>query len=158
MLILAWLVLLGLLATYFIGMEEQQYNPNQQPEYLEEGERKKLLLKANKNNHFVMTGKINGRDVTLLLDTGATNVAIPARLASKLDLEPGREGIAMTANGPVKVYGTLINRLQLGNIILENIPADLNPSMNDMNEILLGMSALSRINFSQRNGTLILEQ
>ncbi|MBT8148751.1 MAG: retroviral-like aspartic protease family protein, partial [Gammaproteobacteria bacterium] len=64
----------------------------------------------------------------------------------------------MTANGPVKVYSTRIGKLQLGDIVLYDVPADLNPGMDGSNEILLGMSALSQVEFSQRDGVLLLSQ
>lgn len=156
MILMAWLVLLGLLAAYFGDVIEREHNPNQVPEIIDQNGSKKLLLRANKSNHFVMTGQINNQDTTLLLDTGATNVAIPADMASRLELTPGREGIAMTANGPVKIFSTRIDKLQLGDIVLYDVPADLNPAMNGMNEVLLGMSALSQIEFTQRDGTLLL--
>jgi aspartyl protease family protein len=64
----------------------------------------------------------------------------------------------MTANGPVTVYSTRIAKLQLGEIVLYDVPADLNPGMNASNQILLGMSALSQVEFSQRDGMLLISQ
>ncbi|NNL57236.1 MAG: TIGR02281 family clan AA aspartic protease [Pseudomonadales bacterium] len=158
MFVAAWILLLGMLVYYFTGEERRQFNPNQQPELLDIQGKTTLLLKANRRNHFVMTGQINGVDATLMLDTGATNVAIPARMAKRLQLKRGEPGIAMTANGPVKVYSTRIGKLQLGDIVLYDVPADLNPGMDGSNEILLGMSALSQVEFSQRDGVLLLSQ
>ncbi len=154
MLVLAWLVLLGLLAAYFFEMQQRQFNPNRELQTkLSEG-RQVLSLKANKYNHFVMTGKINGIAVTFMLDTGATQVAVPASLAKKLGLVAGEPGIAATANGNVRVYSTRIDRLELGDILLQDVAAEINPGMNGMDEVLLGMSALSRLEFSQRDGVL----
>ncbi|NNL10176.1 MAG: retroviral-like aspartic protease family protein, partial [Pseudomonadales bacterium] len=101
---------------------------------------------------------INGQPVTLLLDTGATNVAIPADMGKRLQLKRGPAGVAYTANGRVTVYATRIDRLQIGEITLQNVSADLNPGMNGSDAILLGMSALSQVQFSQRDGKLFLTQ
>jgi aspartyl protease family protein len=45
----------------------------------------------------------------------------------------------------------------IGDIKLTNVSAHINPSM-DFDEILLGMSALKQIEFTQRGDTLILRQ
>ena len=158
MFILTWIILLAMLIYYFTGEERRQFNPNETPTLIDVQGKRTLLLKANRQNHFVMSGKINGKDTTLVLDTGATNVAIPAIMASRLQLTQGKPGIAMTANGPVTVYSTRIAKLQLGEIVLYDVPADLNPGMNASNQILLGMSALSQVEFSQRDGMLLISQ
>ena len=102
-------------------------------------------------------GEINGIPVTFLLDTGATDVAIPAEIAMEADLVGGLAHQASTANGVVTVYSTRINELTLGNIVLYNIEASITPSMfGDI--ILLGMSALQQIEFTQRGSTLTLRQ
>jgi len=58
----------------------------------------------------------------------------------------------------VRTYSTRIDRLEMGNIVLLNVAADINPGMNGMNGLLLGMSALSQIEFTQRDGQLFLTQ
>lgn len=158
MMLIAWLILLVLLIIYFTREESRHFNPNTKPEMATVDEKRSLVLKANRNNHFVMTGKINGHKAPLILDTGATNVAIPANMAEKLGLTYGRKGIALTANGEVVVYSTTIDKLELGEIILYDVAAELSSSMNKMDGILLGMSALSQIEFTQRDGMLILRQ
>ena len=158
MTVIAWVILLAMLAVYFTGEEKRQANPNQQPNtQLIEG-RQTLVLQANRQNHFVVTGKVNGSKAMLLLDTGATRVAVPEDMADALGLVKGRPGYAQTANGQVRTYNTRIDRLELGDIVLLNVAADINPGMNGMNGLLLGMSALSQIEFTQRDGQLFLSQ
>ncbi len=158
MTVIAWLILFALLIIYFTSEEEQRFNPNQNPESLQVDGRTTLVLNANPQNHFVVTGKLNGHKVKFLLDTGATLVAVPEDMANKLGLNKGLSGYALTANGKVKTYSTEIETLQLGDIVLRNVAADINPGMNGMDEILLGMSALSRVEFTQRDGQLLLSQ
>jgi aspartyl protease family protein len=62
----------------------------------------------------------------------------------------------MTANGPVTIYQTRIDELHLGKIRLTNIDASINPNMGGA--ILLGMTALGQIEFSQQADTLTLKQ
>ena len=90
-------------------------------------------------------------------DTGATDVAIPETIADQANLKKGVARVAVTANGSVNVYSTKIGELTLGNISLEDISASITPSMFN-NTILLGMSALKEIDFSQVGSTLTLRQ
>ena len=156
--VIAWLLLLAMLAFYFQDKLASHVNPNQAPEMLVLDDRESLVLNANRQQHFVMTGKVNGIKTMLIIDTGATKVVIPADIARSLQLKPGKRGISYTANGPVETYQTSIALLELGEITLTNVDAEINPGMNGMGKILLGMSALSQIEFSQRNGQLILRQ
>lgn len=158
MFVLAWLVLLGMLAVYFSADQQRRYNPNQAPETIDLEGRRTLVLEANRQNHFVTAGLINGQRVTLLLDTGATTVTVPDDMRRRLGLQRGAEGIAYTANGRVKVYRTHIDRLRIGEIELESVEANLNPGMNGGDAILLGMSALSQVQFTQRDGKLFISQ
>lgn len=157
MLILAWLVALGLLTLFFRNWEEQRHNPNQDPTSYSSNGVREVILEGNRRHHYVANGKINGQPVTFLLDTGATDVVIPAKLASKLKLQQGPSGYAQTANGVIEVFSTRLNSLELGNIHLTNVRASINPAMQDQ-AILLGMSALKQVEFTQRNGQLILRQ
>jgi len=62
-----------------------------------------------------------------------------------------------TAAGVVPVFSTTINRLTLGQIELSGVSASITPSMRG-ETILLGMSALKQIEFTQRGNTLTLRQ
>ncbi len=156
--VIAWLLLLVMLGLYFQDKLTSHLNPNSAPEMLVLDGRASLVLNANREQHFVMTGKVNGIKTMLIIDTGATRVVIPADIARSLQLQPGKRGISYTANGPVETYQTTIALLELGEITLTNVDAEINPGMNGLGKILLGMSALSQIEFSQRNGQLILRQ
>jgi len=46
---------------------------------------------------------------------------------------------------------------QLGEILLHDVAALITPGM-DGDEVLLGMSALKQLEFTQRDGTLVLRQ
>jgi aspartyl protease family protein len=154
MTVLFWVVLIGLAGFYFFWEEQQDFNPNTHPQLLQTDDGDKLVLKPNNDGHFVLTGKINGKPVPMLLDTGATLVSVSEKRAKTLGLRKGLAGIAYTANGKVTVYETQIDELILGNFILRNVQASINPGMNQMTEILLGISALSQLDFAQRQGNL----
>lgn len=157
MLTVSWLIVLALLTLYFTHWQKQRENPNSMPMATSAEGVNELVLRRNYQHHYVMTGQINGKDVTFLLDTGATAVSVPQHLADDLGLKPGAAQWSMTANGTVEVRATTIDRLQLGSIALRDISANINPGM-ESDAVLLGMSALKHIEFTQRDGTLTLRQ
>lgn len=155
---IAWLFGIALLVFVFQDLLDGQYNPNQSPDiYLNEQGRAEVHLLQNRQGHYVVNGTINGSKVTFLLDTGATQVSIPAHIADELRLSRGQSGIAQTANGSVRVFQTTLEQLSIGNIFMDNVAASINPGMRS-NEILLGMSALRRVEFSQTGKQLILRE
>ncbi len=156
MIIGMWIVLVALLTLLFNNILERQYNPNQQLAS-EQGINNEVRLKRNKYGHYVATGMINGQPVVFMLDTGATDVAVPARVADKLGLKRGRKRLYQTAKGPATAYATVLEQVSLGDIQVRNVRASINPHMNN-EEVLLGMSFLKQLEFSQRGDTLTLRQ
>lgn len=155
--VLAWGAGLFLATRFFGAWEEKQINPNSQiisergDDYVE------VRLAGNGQGHFVADGLINGQAVHFLLDTGATDVAIPESLARDFGLERGAPVTLSTANGRTEGYRTRLDSLQLGDILLRDVRALVVPGL-DGKQVLLGMSALKRLEFTQRGGTLLLRQ
>lgn len=151
---LAWIVLLALLTVYFNDFVGEQRNPNQHLSMVESGSGE-VVLARNRAGHYVAPGRINGKPVTFLLDTGATRVSVPEALASRLGLRRGAEQKTMTANGVISVYATELDRVQLGGIEMRNVSASINPFMPD-DTVLLGMSFMQHLELVQRDGQLRL--
>lgn len=116
-----------------------------------------VQLAGNGQGHFVSGGFINGQPVQFMLDTGATDVAMPEAVARKLELARGAPVLLTTANGKTQGYRTEIASLQLGDIRLSNVRALVVPGFEG-NQVLLGMSALKQLEFTQRGGNLLLRQ
>jgi len=154
---LFWLVALFALSYFFQDKIEKKFNPNQRLDSQAQHGRISVVLEQNAQGHYVLSGTINQQPVTFLLDTGATQVAIPAHLASTLGLRAGREQRVSTANGTIGVKATTIKQLTFGAITLNNLKGHLNPGMSD-NTILLGMNALKQLELVQRNNTLTITQ
>ncbi|WP_426143102.1 retropepsin-like aspartic protease family protein [Pseudomonas sp. DWP3-1-2] len=155
--LLAWGAGLFLATRYFGEWEQRQENPNvvvtsqHGDGYIE------VLLVGNRQGHFVSTGMINGRTVQFLLDTGATDVAIPGEVADTLQLSRGAPVVVSTANGRTEGYRTSLERLQIGDIVLHNVRALVVPGL-DGQQVLLGMSAMKQLEFTQRGGNMLLRQ
>ncbi len=155
---LAWSALMVLGVMFFTGILEDQYNPNQNLQTLHsQGGAREVVLQRNKFGHYVTSGKINGQPVTFMLDTGATGVAIPQDIATYLGIQRGRAFSTQTANGRSTSYAANLDRVSVGEIELQNVRAAVAPGLQ-MDEILLGMSFLKHIEFSQKGDTLILRQ
>ena len=157
MTILGWLILLGLLTYYFSGFLERQNNPNQSLSLNQTEEYKEVQLQQNRFGHYVATGMINNKPVVFILDTGATDISIPENVARRLNLQTGVKVPVQTANGVISVYTTSLERVNLGGIELYNVSANINPFMQG-DEVLLGMSFLRHLDFSQKGDQLLIRQ
>lgn len=152
-----WLVLLGLLTVFFSDVLDKQHNPNQQIASVQRSGQQAIILQRNKYGHYVASGMINGQPVVFMLDTGATDISVPEKVARRLGLERGRAVTYQTANGPAINYATQLDAVSLGTITLYNLPASINPNV-DHDDVLLGMSFLKHLEFSQKGNTLTLRQ
>ncbi len=153
MMVLAWLAFLGVLWLVFEDVLDRQVHPNRNLR-VEEGAGE-WVLRRNRAGHYVAPGTINGQPVVFLLDTGATQVSVPAHLAGALGLSAGAPMQVLTANGSVTVRATQIDELGLGPFRVLNVRGHLNPGMRE-DQILLGMSVLKHLEFTQRGDTLTL--
>lgn len=153
MVYLAWLVFIALVTWLFSNILERQHNPNRQLA-ISQGNAE-VVLQRNRWGHYVASGHINDTEVTFMLDTGATDISVPAGLADRLGLERGVERIYQTANGPAKVWATRLQRVALGPLQLTNLRAHINPNVQG-DEVLLGMTYLKHLEMVQKGDTLTL--
>ncbi len=152
-----WIAVMIMVFFLFNDLLETDYNPNQQVRSQTTDQQNVVILKRNRYGHYVTQGKINNHSVTFLLDTGASDISIPDKIAKQLKLKYGQERRYQTANGIIVGNLTTLKSVSIGNIKLHNVRASINPNMND-DEILLGMTFLKFIEFTQRGDTLILRQ
>jgi len=153
-----WVVVLGLMTMFFQSWQEKQYNPNQQLALStgNDGVRE-LVLQRNRYGHYVADGQINQHPVVFLLDTGASDISMPEGLAREIGLQRGPAMRYQTANGTITVYATTLAKVDLGGIVLQQVRASINPNMQG-NEVLLGMSFLKHLEFTQRGDSLTFRQ
>ncbi|MGD8559276.1 MAG: TIGR02281 family clan AA aspartic protease [Gammaproteobacteria bacterium] len=158
MIIGMWIIVLWLLTSFFSEWYEREHNPNHNvaSAVTSDGIRE-VVLQRNRKGHYVSSGNINGEPVTFMLDTGASDISIPATVAKQLGLKRGAPLYFNTANGTVMGYSTFLSSVSIGDITLQNVRASINPNVRDM-DILLGMSFLKHLEFTQRGDTLTLRQ
>ena len=151
-----WLIFLGLLTLFFNEEIENLQNPNRDVTALAKVGDNEVRLTRNRAGHYVAGGLINGQKVFFIIDTGASDISIPLVVARRLNLQKGSRVRYTTANGSVTGYQTMLDTVQLGNIELHNIRGGINPGMQG-EYILLGMTFLKQLEFTQRGKELILK-
>lgn len=118
-------------------------------------------IKMDQRGHFVTTARMNGRQIEVLVDTGATSVAINKTIARRLGINLKASDFKYTvntANGKTKAASALIERISIGRVEVRNVQAAV---LDDraLSGTLLGMSFLGQLDgFEVRNRELILTQ
>lgn len=118
-----------------------------------------LTLSADLRGHYVAHPSVNGQTVRMLVDTGASLVAISGEDAAKLGLRVGPRDFTMplqSANGTVRGAPVRIDEIRIGDISVRGVEAVvLPPGLLGTN--LLGMSFLRRLRgFEIASGRLTL--
>lgn len=111
-----------------------------------------VSIQADNRGHFSVRGQINGGGVQMLVDTGATLIALPASEALRLgiDYKKGSRLTLSTANGVVPAYLVRLDTVRVGDIELNQVDAVIQES--GLPIILLGNSFLNRTDM-RRDGT-----
>jgi aspartyl protease family protein len=119
----------------------------------------KVLVAADARGHFYIDGAVNHVPVRFLVDTGATMVSLPQRDADRLgiDYRAGRRGASQTANGLATVYLVKLDSIRIGEIELHGIDALVHEGPG-LEQALLGMSFLNRVNMQREGATMTLIQ
>jgi len=158
MIYLMWMLVIGMLTLFFNTVLERQHNPNRTAvTQIQADGAREVVLQRNRYGHYVATGLINGEKTVFMLDTGASDVAVPERVAKRLQLKRGPEVLYWTANGRAIAYATVLESVSLGEIVLNDVRASINPNM-DGDEVLLGMTFLKYLEFTQQGDRLTLRQ
>lgn len=115
-----------------------------------------LTLVESPDGHFYVDGAINGNPVRMVVDTGASSVALSAREARRLGILFHVDGTPMTvetASGPAKAFAVRLRELRLRSIVLTDVRAMI--LEGDFPRVaLLGQSGLERLQMT-RNGALL---
>ena len=119
-------------------------------------EGKTTYIQASMFGHYYVWGELNGKPVQFFIDTGATYVSVPKKIADTVGMKPGNPYTSTTAAGDKKMYHSSIDSIKIGNIKINNVKASINPHGHE--DILLGMSFLNMVDFCSFQGTLMLKQ
>jgi aspartyl protease family protein len=120
----------------------------------------RLVIRAGEGGHFAVDGNVDGRLITFLVDTGASQIALRASDAERLGffLQPRDFTTKVaTANGVGRAALVQLGSVQVGSIVVRDVPALVTPD-EALAVNLLGMSFLSRVRWSHDDGNLVIEQ
>jgi aspartyl protease family protein len=119
------------------------------------------VIAPGSNGHFQVEGRIDGRRLTFMVDTGALMIALTERDATMLGIHPTERDYATTiktANGTVQAAQVELGMVEIDDIVVHDVAAVVLPD-SALSENLLGLSFLSRLRrFEYAEGKLVLEQ
>ncbi|MBX6322608.1 MAG: TIGR02281 family clan AA aspartic protease [Rhodospirillaceae bacterium] len=117
-----------------------------------------VRFRIARDGHFHIEAEVDGRRVSFILDTGASDVVLTRQDARRLGWDPDAldyHRVYETANGPVRGATVRLDELVIGPIRLIGVTATVNES--PMDSSLLGMSVLRRLGgYEVRGDTLTL--
>ncbi|MGB2831765.1 MAG: retropepsin-like aspartic protease [Methylotenera sp.] len=147
--IFVWLALAGLIFYLADGIQ----NPNKIKKL---GESSTVVLKRGLDGHYRTEALINGQKVDVLVDTGATGVAISQNVADKLKLSSIDAIRTNTANGDSVGYMVRLQSVKIGGVTAENVSAMIAPGLDG--DVLLGMSFLGRMDVRLYKGEMTIKE
>ncbi len=107
------------------------------------------------DGHYHWPGRINGRQVDFLVDTGATSTAISTALARELQLDTLGSVQSNTAGGVVSGQVVRADVTLEGGVAAERLHLTALPGLGE--RPLLGMDVLGRLRWTQDAGVLRIE-
>jgi len=135
--------------------------PAEPPAAAAEAGSRSLVVPRDTRGHFLVDGRVDGRSLSFMIDTGASVIALTERDAARLGIHPApRDYVTQvkTANGIVRAAQTELNMVEVGDLVVRDVAALVLPD-GALSDNLLGLSFLSRLHrFEYSNGKLVLEQ
>jgi aspartyl protease family protein len=119
-----------------------------------------VVLTRGKGGHFWAEARVDGRRLEFVVDTGATTIALRESDAARLGIHPTQRDYSVkvsTANGITHAALVQLRMVEVGNIIVRNLPALVHPD-NTLGVNLLGMSFLGKVRWTHDRGKLVIEQ
>ncbi len=129
-----------------------------EPEKKSDGWENVIVIHANRAGHFSTRAKINNEDAVIMVDTGATLVALSYETAEKIGIHVSDgdfDSVARTANGITKVAHVEIDEISIGDITLNDVEAIV-AEPGKLSTNLLGMNFLSKLKRFEFSGRKLL--
>jgi aspartyl protease family protein len=120
-----------------------------------------LMLDADREGHFHTEARIDGRHIEFMVDTGASMVILRESDAAQVGIRPlpgDYTTTVLTANGKIKAAPAKLERIEVGDITVYDVPVLVLPD-EALGVNLLGAAFLSRLKrYEYANGRMVLEQ
>jgi len=119
-----------------------------------------VVLTRGRGGHFWTDAQVDGRRIEFVIDTGASAIALRESDAARLGLHPTQRDYTVkvsTANGISRAAPVELRRLEIGDIVVRDVPALVHPD-GALGVNLLGMSFLAKVRWTHEHGKLVIEQ
>lgn len=120
------------------------------------GDARSVVLQRGPDGHYRAEAIINGQTVDVLVDTGATGVAISQKVADRLGISSRKAIRTSTANGDSVAFVTRLDSVKLGGVEARDVAAMISPGLDG--DVLLGMSFLGRMDVRLFQGSMTIKQ
>lgn len=116
-----------------------------------------VILQADERGHFLVNAAINGAPVRVLVDTGATAVAMNLSDAQRagVSFAGARRVAVQTAGGLRQALLVRLASVQIGDLLVRDVEATVS-ERNELPITLLGMSFLNQVEMQRSGRTLTL--
>ncbi len=119
-------------------------------------------LRAGRHGHFETNAELNGRTVQVMVDTGASLVALTYEDAERAGIFVRNSDFthqSQTANGIAKFAPVMLDRVSIGGITVRNVQAAVS-ERGRLQTSLLGMSFLGKLSRTEmrKGGVLVLQE
>jgi len=109
------------------------------------------VIKQRGSGHYFIDGKINGKALAFVIDTGAAIVSLPRPVAFLARISCGEQIQLQTAGGSTSGCTAIIASLRFGPFLMKDVPAVIVPNLD---QPLLGMNVLNQFKIEQSNGEM----
>ena len=109
-----------------------------------------VTLPVDSGGHYVVSGKINGIDARMMIDTGATFISMSASDARRFGIETrlGKQHMTHTANGAARVVEAHVDSIRIGDIEVKDFEVMISQD-GALPIILLGNNFLNRFEMTR---------
>ena len=153
------LIILVLVAAYLYRYDLQSFGsrmtagliPGRAAVFTDNEGIQEVVLNKGMSGHFEASVAVNGETVRMLVDTGASTVALSYEDAEKLGLNPADltySQTVLTANGPARAAPVTLAEVAIGPIVRNDIRATV-AEEGRLDQSLLGMTFLSTLDLLQ---------
>jgi aspartyl protease family protein len=119
-----------------------------------------VTLQRGNDGHFRTDARIDGRRLELVVDTGASAIALRASDAMRVGIRVLPRDFTInvaTANGMTRAALVELGMVDVGGVVVRNVPALVHAD-EALGVNLLGMTFLSRVRWTHEHGKLIIER
>jgi len=120
-----------------------------------------VTVSRDSRGHFQTEGRVDGRRLGFMVDTGASVIALNETSAALIGVRPRPSEYTAnvsTANGSIKAARTRLAMVDIGGLVVRDVDALVLPD-EALSENLLGLSYLSKLRrYEFADGKLVMEQ